>query len=107
MDGPLGDKELAGGLHTKSCGHRLIVHRETSDQWCPSGAGPGADTVQHPVGDTDSGIEGTLGKFADNTELCGAVDALGGRDGIRRDLFSLDMASLVCLCHFPNLKRVK
>lgn len=22
-------------------------------------------------------------------------------------LFSLDMASLVCLCHFPNLKRVK
>ena len=75
MDGPLGDKELAGWLHTESCGHRLIVHRETSDQWCPSGVGPGAATVQHPVGDTDSGTEGTLGKFTDNTNLCGVVDS--------------------------------
>ena len=32
------------------------------------------------VGDMDSGIEGTLSKFASNTNLCGAVDMLEGRD---------------------------
>jgi len=34
------------------------------------------------VGDTDSGTECTLSKFADNTKLCGAVDMLEGRDAI-------------------------
>jgi len=30
-------------------------------------------------GNMDSGIECTLSKFADNTNLCGAADALEGR----------------------------
>lgn len=35
----------------------------------------------------DSGIEGTLGSFADDTQLCGAVSILEGRDSIlERDL---------------------
>ncbi|GAB0175990.1 hypothetical protein GRJ2_000064200 [Grus japonensis] len=38
------------------------------------------------VSDMDSGIECTLRKFANDTKLCGAVNALEGRDDIQRDL---------------------
>lgn len=34
------------------------------------------------AGDMDRGIEGTL---TDDTELCGVVTTLEGRDGIQRD----------------------
>ncbi|GAB0207746.1 hypothetical protein GRJ2_003240300 [Grus japonensis] len=42
------------------------------------------------VGNTDSGIECTLSKFADNTKLCGVVNMLEGRDAIQRDLDRLE-----------------
>ncbi|GAB0185272.1 mitochondrial enolase superfamily member 1 [Grus japonensis] len=42
------------------------------------------------VSNTDSEIECTLSKFANDTKLCGMVDTLEGRDAIQRDLDRLE-----------------
>ena len=56
------------------------------------------------VGNTDSGIECTLGKFADDTKLGGAVDMLEGRDAIPRDLDRLEWWAYAKLMKFNKAK---
>jgi len=41
------------------------------------------------VSSTDSGIEWTLSKFADDTKLCAAVSTMEGRDAFQRTLTGL------------------
>jgi len=38
------------------------------------------------ISDISSGIECTLRRFADDTELCSVIDMLKGKDTIQRDL---------------------
>ena len=74
---------------------RVAVNSSVSKwRWVMSGVpqgsllGPALFSVF--VSDMHSGIECTLGKFANDTKLCGAVDILEGRNGIQRDLDVLE-----------------
>lgn len=76
------DKELVGWPYPKGCGQPLNVQREISNKRCPSGVGVVTGTNK----DTNSGIEHTRSRFADDIKLSSAIE---GRDDIQKDLDSL------------------
>jgi len=85
------DKEMAGWLHSKSAVNDPM-----------SLLGPVLFNIF--VGNTDSGIECTLTKFANDTKLCGAVNMVERRDAIQRDPDRLERWARVNLMKFNKCK---
>jgi len=52
----------------------------------------------------ESGVECTLGKFADNTKLSGAVDTLKERNAVQRDLDRIEIWANANLMKFSKAK---
>jgi len=70
----------------------------------PQGSVLGPSLFNVFVSDMDSGTEGTLSKFIDNTNLCGAVNTPEQKDAIQRDFDSLERWACANLMKFNKAK---